>query len=137
VDFHKASSLRIGSSTAWVTETPGATAGFLEFTGQGLETFERARDERLLAMLGSRVLEGQKKVGDGAVDRTPTERGEQYPGQHRGERQRVADVQDSVVQALDDAGDAIDRATQKLKVGLAPTLAGVQGSAGVRKPAPL
>jgi len=42
--FDKASSLRIGSSTAWVTETPGATAGFLEFTGQGLTTFERAMD---------------------------------------------------------------------------------------------
>lgn len=66
--FDKASSLRIGSSTAWVTETPGATAGFLEFTGQGLTTFERAmdRDERLLAVLGSRLLEGQKKVGESA-----------------------------------------------------------------------
>lgn len=58
--LNKASSLRIGSSTAWVTETPGATAGFLAFTGQGLETFECAmdRDERLLAVLGSRLLEG-------------------------------------------------------------------------------
>ena len=66
--FDKASSLRIGSSTAWVTETPGATAGFLEFTGQGLTTFERAmdRDESLLAVLGSRLLEGQKKVGETA-----------------------------------------------------------------------
>lgn len=66
--FDKAATLRIGSSTAWVTETPGATAGFLEFTGQGLTTFERAmdRDERLLAVLGSRLLEGQKKVGETA-----------------------------------------------------------------------
>ena len=66
--FDKAASLRIGSSTAWVTETQGATAGFLEFTGQGLTTFERAmdRDERLLAVLGSRLLEGQKKVGETA-----------------------------------------------------------------------
>ena len=47
--FDKGASLRIGSSTAWVSETPGATAGYLEFTGQGLTTFERAmdRDERL------------------------------------------------------------------------------------------
>lgn len=67
--FDKASSLRIGSSTAWVTETPGASAGFLEFTGQGLETFERAmdRDERLMAVLGSRLLEDQKKVGETAT----------------------------------------------------------------------
>ena len=66
--FDKSANLRIGSSTAWVTETTGATAGYLEFTGHGLITFERAmdRDERLLAVLGSRLLEGQKKVGETA-----------------------------------------------------------------------
>ena len=66
--FDKSATLRIGSSTAWVTETPGATAGFLEFTGQGLTTFERAmdRDERLMAVLGARLLGGQKKVGETA-----------------------------------------------------------------------
>ena len=66
--FDKSSSLRIGSSTAWVAETPGATAGFLEFTGQGLTTFERAmdRDERLMAVLGTRMLEAQKRVGESA-----------------------------------------------------------------------
>lgn len=66
--FDKTATLRIGSSAAWVSETPGATAGFLEFTGQGLTTFERAmdRDERLLAVLGSRLLEDQKKVGETA-----------------------------------------------------------------------
>ena len=67
--FDKAASLRIGSSTAWVSETPGATAGFLEFTGQGLTTHERAmdRDERLMAILGSRMLEDMKKVGETAT----------------------------------------------------------------------
>jgi hypothetical protein len=66
--FEKGSQLQIGSSRAWTTETVGATAGFLEFQGQGLETFERAmdRDERLLAVLGSRLLEGTKKVGETA-----------------------------------------------------------------------
>jgi hypothetical protein len=66
--FDKSASLRIGSSTAWVAETPGATAGFLEFTGQGLTTFERAmdRDERLMAVLGTRMLEAQKRVGESA-----------------------------------------------------------------------
>ena len=66
--FDKGASLRIGSSTAWVSETIGATAGYLEFTGQGLTTFERAmdRDERLMAVLGSRLLEDQKKVGETA-----------------------------------------------------------------------
>jgi len=54
--FDKASNLRIGSTTAWVTDTLGATAGYLEFKGDGLMTFERALDrvERLLtAGLGS------------------------------------------------------------------------------------
>src|SRR6185436_8058409 len=66
--FDKGASLRIGSSTAWVSETPGATAGFLEFSGQGLTTFERAmdRDERLMAVLGSRLLEDQKRVAETA-----------------------------------------------------------------------
>jgi len=62
--FDKASTLQIGSSSAWVSEIPGATAGFLEFTGQGLTTFERAmdRDERLMAVLGTRMLESQKRA---------------------------------------------------------------------------
>ncbi len=66
--FDKAATLRIGSSTAWVTDTPGAAAGFLEYTGQGLTTFERAmdRDERLMAILGARLLETQKRVGETA-----------------------------------------------------------------------
>ena len=55
--FDKDSELRIGSSTAWVAEAPGAVAGFLEFKGHGLSTFENAqnRDERLMAVLGSRM----------------------------------------------------------------------------------
>lgn len=66
--FDKSSTQRIGSSTAWVTETQGATAGFLEYTGQGLTTFERAmdRDEHLMAVLGARLLEGQKRIGETA-----------------------------------------------------------------------
>jgi len=64
--FDKTESLRIGSSTAWVAAAPNATAGYLEFTGQGLTTFERAmdRDERLMALLGSRMLEAPKRVGE-------------------------------------------------------------------------
>ncbi len=66
--FDKDSELRIGSSTAWVAETPGAVAGFLEFKGHGLSTFENAqnRDERLMAVLGSRMLEDTKRVGETA-----------------------------------------------------------------------
>jgi hypothetical protein len=66
--FDKAAELRIGASTAWVSENAEARAGFLEFTGQGLTTFERAmdRDERLMAILGTRMLEAQKRVGESA-----------------------------------------------------------------------
>jgi hypothetical protein len=66
--FDKESELKIGSSTAWTTETVGAVAGFLEFKGQGLGTFENAqtRDERLMAVLGSRMLEDTKRVGETA-----------------------------------------------------------------------
>lgn len=54
------------SYTTWVTDTPGATAGFLEYTSQSVTTFERAvdRDERLMAILGARLLEPQKRVGE-------------------------------------------------------------------------
>ncbi|MEI6075339.1 MAG: DUF4055 domain-containing protein [Verrucomicrobiota bacterium] len=66
--FDKESELRIGSSTAWVTDQVGAVAGFLEFKGLGLSTFENAqtRDERLMAVLGSRMLEDTKRVGETA-----------------------------------------------------------------------
>jgi hypothetical protein len=66
--FNKECTLRIGSSTAWTTDVVGAAAGFLEYTGQGLTTFERAldRDERLMAILGARLLETQKRVGEAA-----------------------------------------------------------------------
>lgn len=66
--FDKGAELRIGATTAWVTETPGASAGFLEFKGEGLGTFEKAldRSERLMTVLGSRLLETQKRVSESA-----------------------------------------------------------------------
>ena len=66
--FDKKDNLHIGSSTAWVSDTVGAVAGFLEFKGHGLSTFENAqnRDERLMAVLGSRMLEDTKRVGETA-----------------------------------------------------------------------
>ena len=93
--FDKNSSLRIGSSTAWVAETPGATAGFLEFHGQGLSTFERAmdRDEQLMAVLGTRMLESQKRVGEtaAAIELRQIRR-ELHPEHRLFKRQRVADA---------------------------------------------
>lgn len=66
--FDKETTLKIGSSTAWVSDDPQARAGYLEFQGQGLQTFEREKDrvERLMAILGSRMLESQKRVSESA-----------------------------------------------------------------------
>jgi hypothetical protein len=66
--FDKDTQLRIGSSTAWVSDNPQARAGYLEFAGQGLQTFEREKDrlEKQMAVLGSRLLESQKRVSESA-----------------------------------------------------------------------
>lgn len=58
--FDKGSPLRIGASTAWVSEVAGAAAGFLEFSGAGLGHIERAMEkvERRMAVLGAGMLEG-------------------------------------------------------------------------------
>ena len=66
--FDAGSELRIGSQVAWVANQPGATANFLEFKGEGLSTFERAMDrtERLMTVLGSRLLENQKRSSESA-----------------------------------------------------------------------
>lgn len=60
--FDKETALRIGSSNAWVSEVPGATAGFLEFSGAAIQYIERALDraERHLALLGAKLLEPQE-----------------------------------------------------------------------------
>lgn len=54
--------LVVGSEQAWVTDNPQAKAGYLEFTGQGLKSLETALEakEHLMAVLGSRLLEGQR-----------------------------------------------------------------------------
>jgi hypothetical protein len=64
----KTKEMVVGSRSAWVAADANAKATFLEFTGQGLTTFERAmdRDERLMAVLGTRMLEAQKRVGESA-----------------------------------------------------------------------
>ncbi len=64
--FEKGDTLRIGSRTAWVSETPGSSAGYLEFKGQGLDSFVSAleRDERLMAAQGARMLQSEKRVGE-------------------------------------------------------------------------
>ena len=60
--FPKDTKLRIGSSFAWIASDPAASAGMLEFTGQGLGALEKALEskERLMAVLGARMLEAEK-----------------------------------------------------------------------------
>ena len=62
--FDKDAPLRIGSSAAWVSEVPGASAGFLQFPGTGLGHIERAMEkvERRMALFGARMLEGSTGV---------------------------------------------------------------------------
>lgn len=94
--FDKNAQLRIGSTTAWVTDTLGATASYLEFKGDGLSTFERALDrvERLLAVLGSRLLESQKRVSESA---------EALAIRQAGENSIIAGISASVTASLNDA----------------------------------
>ncbi|EJN07799.1 DUF4055 domain-containing protein [Herbaspirillum sp. YR522] len=60
--------LYIGSATAWLFPNPDAKASYLEFTGQGLDALEKnlTRKENLLAILGARMLEAQKKAAEAA-----------------------------------------------------------------------
>lgn len=54
--------LRIGSEVAWLSDNPSARAGYLEFTGAGLGHIAAGmtEKEKLMAVLGSRLLEEQK-----------------------------------------------------------------------------
>jgi hypothetical protein len=87
--FDKQTEFKIGSTTAWVSDQIGATAGFLEFTGQGLGSFEKAMDrlERLLSVLGARLLESQKRVSESA---------EALSIRQGGEHSIISDVADSI-----------------------------------------
>jgi len=55
--------INIGSETAVVSENAGGTAGYMEFTGQGLSALERAMDEKAgyMIVLGATILQTQKK----------------------------------------------------------------------------
>jgi len=66
--FDKGAPLRVGSSAAWVSDIPGAAAGFLEFTGAGLAYIERAmeRVEKRLALLGAQMLERHRMLANPA-----------------------------------------------------------------------
>jgi len=60
--------LRIGSQAAWISDNPAARAGFLEFSGAGLGTIATAKesDEKMMAVLGARLLEESKRAVEAA-----------------------------------------------------------------------
>jgi hypothetical protein len=62
--FDSGTKLILGTSHAWVSEQTDARAGFVEFTGQGLQALENALKEKQeqMAVLGARMLE--PKSGD-------------------------------------------------------------------------
>lgn len=66
--FPAETKLRIGSSVAWVSPNVDASAGYLEFKGQGLQSIVTAleKDERYMAILGARLLEEQKREAETA-----------------------------------------------------------------------
>ena len=60
-DIPEGGKLRIGGSTAWIAQDPNAKASYLEFSGAGLASLEKAMvsKEKLMATLGARLLEQQ------------------------------------------------------------------------------
>lgn len=60
--------LRIGSSTAWVVTDPNASVGYLEFTGQGLGSLEKALQEKQsqLASLSARLIDNSSRGSEAA-----------------------------------------------------------------------
>lgn len=61
-DDGKTVTFLVGAEAAWITEEPQARAGYLEFSGKGLGHIAEgmASKERLMAVLGARMLEEQK-----------------------------------------------------------------------------
>mgnify|MGYP003147642463 CR=1 FL=1 len=56
------SDLKIGSGSAWILPDSSSRAGYLEFTGQGLQALEKAIEEKrgIMASLGASLLQNQK-----------------------------------------------------------------------------
>lgn len=74
----KETSLKIGSSVAWAIPSHEARVGMLEFTGAGLGALEKALEskERMMAVLGARMLEEQKRAVEAAETHTIRQSGE-------------------------------------------------------------
>lgn len=59
-------SLNIGGTAAWVFPDPAASAAFLEFKGDGLQSLERAMatKQQQMAVLGARMLTDEKRAAE-------------------------------------------------------------------------
>jgi hypothetical protein len=59
----EATELKIGSSTAWVLPNEKASASYLEFTGQGLQSLEKAVEEKQsqMASMSARLIDNSKR----------------------------------------------------------------------------
>ncbi len=68
-DLKGEKTLRVGAENAWAAEDPNATAGMLEYTGQGIGSIALAMEDKKkeLAILGGRLLEEQKKEAETAT----------------------------------------------------------------------
>lgn len=98
VQLESGQKLQIGSGAAWVFPDPSAKAGYLEFTGQGLEPMRNrlADFEKQMAILGARSLGGEKAANETATGAELRSAGE------RGTLAGVAaDVSDAIRQCLD------------------------------------
>jgi hypothetical protein len=66
--FSLASGLSVGPEMALVSTNENAKCGYMEFTGQGLKSVREALNDMKMEMsiLGARILEEQKRVGESA-----------------------------------------------------------------------
>jgi len=64
--FDEKTVLKIGSATAWITKNVNAKAGFLEFTGQGLDSLRNLKKDKEanMASIGARMLEAPKAAAE-------------------------------------------------------------------------
>lgn len=60
--------LHVGSTTAWIIPNENSEVGYLEFTGQGLQSLEKALAEKQsqLASLSARLIDGQSRGSEAA-----------------------------------------------------------------------
>jgi hypothetical protein len=71
--------VEIGPEAAWLSLDPGFQSWYMEFSGTGLGFIESqmAKDEQLMAILGSKLLESQKRAAETAEAQMMRQMGEE------------------------------------------------------------